>query len=100
MRVPALRAQARAALGSAVIQDLATTACRHSSAETMRTLALQFAGLKCSFHDVSPASSKTYKENNVLERARRARDFTPADTCSQHRPSNETAVDKPGHSVL
>lgn len=46
--------QAFATFGTTAIQYMTTTFGRHSSAKTVGALALQYAGLKCSFHDEIP----------------------------------------------
>ena len=45
-----LRGKALATFCAAAVQDLAATLGRHARAKAMGALALQDAGLKCSFH--------------------------------------------------
>ena len=43
-----------AALCAATVEDLAAALGGHAGAETVGALALQYAGLECSFHDFNP----------------------------------------------
>jgi hypothetical protein len=47
-------AQALTALGAAAGQDLTAAFGGHAGAETVGTLALEYAGLECSLHDICP----------------------------------------------
>ena len=49
--VGSLGAQALAALGAAAVDQLAAVFCGHAGAKAMGALALEYAGLKSSFHD-------------------------------------------------
>lgn len=64
------RAQTFAALGTPSTQNLAAVAGRHAGAETMRAGAVEFAGLKGAFHDVSGLSRRVVRRGPNKRRSR------------------------------
>ena len=52
--LPGLERQALAAPGATTVEDLATAPGCHTGTETVGAGALEYAGLKCSFHSKVP----------------------------------------------
>ena len=61
-----LSAELLAAFGTTASQNLATIFSSHTSTEAVVTLALENAGLKCTFHDCCPQTEVMDLESAIL----------------------------------